>query len=98
MNGTDDQSDPDNENLEQRPEPAGNSSDRGQEKEPPTGPGAGRPDVPCRHCKRMTPRTVYDRFGGFCKQKHRKEWSVVILPLTAAPTEYNAHLPIRYTS
>jgi hypothetical protein len=99
VNGTDEQSYSHNENLEQRLETAGNSSDHGREKGPPTRPGAGRPDAPCRHCGRMTPRTTYDSLGGFCKEKHMKEWSVVILTLpylTVALTEYNAHLPIRY--
>ena len=31
------------------------------------------------HCERMIPRTTYDNWGGFCKEKHRNEWSVVIL-------------------
>ena len=48
---------------------------------PPTAPRVGRPNVPCRYCGRMTPRTVYDSLDGFCKEKHRNEWLVVILTL-----------------
>jgi len=68
-----------NEDLVQRLEAADSSSDRGREKGPPNRPGAGRSgtvrtDVACQHCGRVIPRTTYDSFGGFCKEKHRNEW------------------------
>jgi len=83
VNGTDDQSYSHNEDLEQRLEAAGNSSDHVLEKSPPARPGAGRPppDLPCIHCGRMTRRKVYDSLGGFCKEKHKYEWLVDILTL-----------------
>jgi len=64
------------EDLEQRLEAAGNSSDHMLDKSPPARPGAGRPppDLPCMHCGRMTRRKVYDSLGGFCKERHRDEW------------------------
>ena len=105
MDGTDDQSYSHNEDLEQRLEAAGNSSDYVRERGPPAGPSAGRPatqrpapDLPCRLCERMTPRTIYDSFGGFCKERHRKEWSVVILtlPPQRLRVNINAHLSIRF--
>ena len=40
--------------------------------------------APCRFCGRLTP---HDNLGGFCKEKHRNEWSdrsVAILALTLA--------------
>lgn len=98
MNGTDDQSYSQNEDLGQRPEATNHmSGDYLRERGPPTDPTSGR--LPkCMHCDKETLRETYERFKGFCKEEHKDEWLVAILtlPLTVTTPESNAHLPIRY--
>ena len=40
------------------------------------------PELRCRSCRRLSPRHEVERWGGFCSERHKWEWLVVIiLPL-----------------
>ena len=73
------------------------SGNYSRERAPPSSPAVGQ--LRCQQCKSAISRAAYERFGMFCKEKHKNEWSVVILTppyLSVAATKCNAHLPIRY--
>ena len=54
------------------------------------------PDLPCRLCGHMSPRHFVERFEGFCSERHKWEWLVVIiLPLFVDRLELNTALLIR---
>ena len=40
------------------------------------------PELPCNLCRRLSPRSEVERLGGFCSERHKWDWLVVIiLPL-----------------
>ena len=55
------------------------------------------PGLPCNLCQHRTSPDEHARLGGFCSERHRWEWSVVILilPRAALTTKYYAFPPIR---
>ena len=50
---------------------------------------APQPDLPCKLCSSPTRSNEHTRFGGFCSEKHKWDWSAVILtlPHAASTTE-----------
>jgi hypothetical protein len=37
-------------------------------------------EFPCGLCKRLSPRSVLERWGGFCSEGHKRDWLVVFIP------------------
>lgn len=86
--GEDDSSDPDGEDLEQSPESMSDLQKRSQASFPFASrkshgrrPGKGSPggspasdQLPCRLCRKLSPRHIIEHWGGFCRETHRTQW------------------------
>ena len=37
------------------------------------------PSEPCKLCARLSPRSEVERLGGFCSERHKWDWSVIVI-------------------